>query len=505
MFLHLDRSLPVPIYLQIKESVRKLIVQGTLRPGERLPSTRQLSNQLGINRMTVDAAFRGLEADGLIQSHVGRGSFVSPLASVLEPKEKPEYDPEAASRFWTPLFVDSRTNPVSLPTMPAWQSSRSISFVAAAPGPELFPAIEFRRCADFVLKRRISDISRIGSPDGLASLKSYLARWFSQNGMEVSEDEIIITTGCQQGMDLVRKLLIGPGDSLVMCNPNYPGAVAALAPTSTERLPMPMQSSGIDVRSLTSLLSQGRSKLIYTVPNFHNPTGASLPLESRRQLCVLASQFRVPIVEDDVFGELRYSGPVLPTLRSLRPEVTIYVGSFSKMLTPALRLGWMIAPRPVIQQVNLLKQSADLHTNLLIQATMEEFCRRDLLNRHMRRMRRVFMKRRDAMAEALHKHFPDEARFEIPDGGLSMWVTLPADCNTDELARLSDERGVRFLPGSAFYFRSHLHNSLRLSFASETEEKIEQGIRTLGSLLANRESRFYFTGQPARERTQPIV
>ena len=505
VFLHLDRTLPVPIYLQIKESIRELIVQGTLRPGERLPSTRQLSDKLGINRMTVDAAFRRLEADGLIQSHVGRGSFVSPLDSTLEAKAKPEYDPEAAARFWTPLFVDSRTNPVSLPTMSPRAGSRSISFVAAAPGPELFPAIEFRRCADFVLKRRISEISRIGSSDGLASLKSYLARWFSQNGMEVSDEEIIITTGCQQAMDLVRKLLLGAADSLVMGNPNYPGAVAALAPTSTERLPMPMVGTEIDGRSLTSLLSQGRSKLIYTVPNFHNPTGASMPLESRRQLCALASQFRVPILEDDVFGELRYSGPVLPTLRSLRPEVVIYIGSFSKMLTPALRVGWMIAPRPVIQQLNILKQSADLHTNLLIQATMEEFCRRDLLNRHMRRMRRVFVKRRDAMAEALRRHFPDESRFDVPDGGLSMWVTLPSDCNTDELARLSDERGVRFLPGSAFYFRSHMHHSLRLSFASETEEKIEQGIRTLGSLLGNRKSRLYFTEQPALERAQPIV
>jgi 2-aminoadipate transaminase len=510
MFVHVDRSSHVPIYLQIKESVRSLIVQGTLHPGERLPSTRQLAGKLGINRMTVEAAFGQLEADGLVSSHVGRGTFVNHLAASLESKPPlvEAMDPDAVSRLWGPLFVDYRSAPMSLPTMTSRNGAKSISFVSAAPGSDLFPAIDFRRCADFVLKRRVTEISSIGSSDGLASLKSYLVRWFAQNGLEASEDEIVITTGCQQSMDLIRKVLIQPGDAIILENPTYPGAVAALAPSapsSTERLQLPVQDDGPDLRSLTSLLSRNRCKLIYSVPNFHNPTGRTMPLEARSQLVKMASQFRVPVLEDDVFGELRYSGPVLPTLRSLCPELVIYIGSFSKMLTPGLRLGWILAPRPVIRQVTVVKQSADLHTNLLIQATMDEFCRRDLLNRHMKRVRRLFMRRRDAMADALRKHFPADARFDVPDGGLSMWVSLPHDCNTGDLLRLAIERGVQFLPGSAFFFRSTLHNSLRLSFAAEPEERIEEGIAILGGLVGSQRSRLYFTAHGDRESSQPIL
>jgi 2-aminoadipate transaminase len=505
MFIHLDRDSHIPIYLQIKESVRSLIVQGTLRPGERLPSTRQLAAKLGINRMTVDAAFSQLEADGLVNSHVGRGTFVNRPAE--EPKRRNDVnrDPEALARLWAPLFVDHRATTMSLPTMNSRNGVKTISFVAAAPGPELFPAIDFRRCADAVLKRRAAEISRIGSSDGLASLKSYLVRWFTQNGLQATDDEVIITTGCQQSMDLIRKLLVGPGDSVAMENPTYPGAVAALAPSPVQHLQLPVEDSGMDLRGLNALMSHNRCKLIYSVPNFHNPTGRTMPLEARRQLVTLASQFRVPIIEDDVFGELRYSGPVLPPLRSLSPEMVIYIGSFSKMLTPGLRLGWILAPQPVIRQINILKQSTDLHTNLLIQAVMDEFCRRDLLNRHMKRMRRIFMKRRDAMAEALHRHFPSDVRFDVPDGGLSMWVSLPHDFNTEDLLPLAGDRGVQYLPGSAFYLRSHLRNSLRLSFAQEPEERIEEGIRILGSLAGNRRSRLYFTDKAEREHSQAIV
>src|SRR5712671_3515688 len=218
MFVHVDRSSHVPIYLQIKESVRNLIAQGTLNPGERLPSTRQLAGKLGINRMTVEAAFSQLEADGLVSSHVGRGTFVTRLPATLEsrPHLAEEMDAEAVSRLWAPLFVDYRSAPMSLPTMTARNGAKYISFVPAAPGADIFPAIDFRRCADFVLKRRLTEVSSIGSSDGLASLKSYLLRWFAQNGMDASEDEIVITTGCQQSMDLIRKVLIQPGDSIIL-------------------------------------------------------------------------------------------------------------------------------------------------------------------------------------------------------------------------------------------------------------------------------------------------
>jgi len=219
----------------------------------------------------------------------------------------------------------------------------------------------------------------------------------------------------------------------------------------------------------------------------------------------VGGQLRIPIVEDDVFGELRYGGPVFPSLKSLAPHLVIYIGSFSKMLNPGLRLGWIVAPRPVVRHLLTVKQAMDLQTNLLMQAAMDEFCRRDLLHRHLKRVRRVFMKRRDAMAEALRRHFPPEARWELPDGGLSMWVSLYPDCNTEELLRLAQARGIQFLPGSTFYFRSPVYNSLRLSFASADEQRIQEGIRILGGLLGSMKLRPTSAAGWAEPGSAPIM
>lgn len=506
MYIYLDRSSHIPVYRQIQESMRALIEQGALRPGDRIPSTRQLGLELGINRMTVAAAFSQLEAEGLVTVQLGRGTFVNRSAKAKESKRRlKETDAESESRLWAPLFVDYRSAPKPIPTLHSQNGSDVISFVAAAPGPDSFPSVEFRRCADFVLKRRIADISRVGSSNGLASLKTCLTQRFTQNGMPVSEDEILITTGCQQSMDLIRKVLIAPGDALALENPTYPGAIAALALPSSKLLELAINDEGPDLRSLTSMLEGNRCKLIYVVPNFQNPTGRTLSLDARTRLAAVARQYRISLVEDDVFGELRYSGPVLPTLRSLCPELVIYIGSFSKMLTPSLRLGWILAPRPVISQLSIVKESSDLYTSLLTQTIMDEFCRRGLLNRHMKRVRNVFMKRRDAMAEALHTYFPSDVHFQVPEGGLSVWVAFSHDIRTEELARLASERGVQFLPGSNFYFRSHFHNFIRLSFAMEPEKRIGEGIRIIGSLLSNRRSHFSLTARSDQRDSQPIL
>jgi DNA-binding transcriptional MocR family regulator len=503
----IDRNSHLPIYVQIEQSVRCLIAQGTFRPGQRLPSTRELAQNLGINRITVDHAYRRLEADGLIWGRVGQGTFVSrtPEAGPL-PLPKSGLDPESLSRLWGPLFVDPKQAAIGLPAMTPRRGIKTFSFVYAAPPPDLFPAVEFRRCVDHVLKRRVSEVSQLGASDGLLSLKNYLVHWFAQNGMMVSEENVIITTGCQQSLDLVRRILVGPGDALLLENPTYPGAVGALAPASAGRMELPIREDGPDLRGLAQLAAHDRCKLLYLVPNFHNPTGHTISLETRRQIVAICNARGLPIVEDDVFGELRYEGPVLPPLKALCPHLVIYIGSFSKMLSPGLRLGWIVAPRPVADQLHAVKQSSDLHTNLLVQGAMDEFCRRDLLHRHLKRIRRVFRNRRDAMAEALREWMPSEATWKVPQGGLSMWVTLPPEWNTEDLLGLAQSRGVQFIPGSAFYFRSLRFHSLRLSFASEKEEAIREGIRTLGQIMESRRPRTFAVGQwGQRERSRPIV
>ena len=488
MFIRVDRTAPTPAYRQIYQSIQQLIVHGALRPGAKLPSTRDLARDLGVNRITVGRAFQLLESQGFISSKVGDGTYVRPqlgrMGSPGKPLARP--DEESALRVWGPLFVNPRSAPRSLPSMPPSKGRGAASFVYAAPPPDLFPADDFRKCVDYALKCRIQEVCRVGAANGLASLKEYLIGWLAQHDIAATQQTLVITTGCQQSLDLTRKLLLRPGEPMLLENPTFPGAVGALSPSGAGLMELPVQEGGPDFRAVNSLASQNRCKLIYVTPTFQNPTGLTMSTEQRLQLAELAIHHNIPIVEDDVFGHLRYDGPAPPPLQSLCPNHVIYIGSFSKMLSPSLRLGWMVAPPPVAEQVTLTKQASDLHTGTLIQAAMDEFCRRGLMIRHLKRIKRVFRSRRDAMAEAIHRWFPSEARWTVPQGGLSMWVTLPGRFDTQELLKVAQERGVQFLPGSVFHFRSVTNNSMRLSFATENEDTIAAGIKTLGELVTRR-------------------
>lgn len=383
--------------------------------------------------------------------------------------------------------------------------SKSISLVYAAPPASLFPVDAFRRAVDFVLKRRLPEIARLGPAEGLPSLRLEVARMLAQIGITASDDNIVITNGCQQSLDLLRRVLVKPGNTIVLENPTYPGAVGALSPTSLGLHELPILAEGPDLRAIATAASGNRPKLVYVSPNFHNPTGYTMPADARRQLMTLTGQMGIPVIEDDVFGPLRYDGAAVPSLQSLSPHLVIYIGSFSKILSPGLRLGWIVAPRPVVEQVILSKQAADAHSSLLLQVAMDEFCKRDIIHRHLKKVRKVFRNRRDAMAEALRKHFPSDATWPLPEGGLSLWVTLTPDWNTEDLSVAAKERGVQFLPGSLFYFRSARRHAMRLSFATEDEPDIRTGIRILGETIEQMRPKLFALGQEARERTLAVV
>ncbi len=497
MFIRLDPASSTPAYLQIQHAIRQMILEGVFRPGAKLPSTRDLAKDIGVNRITVSRAFQMLENQGLISSKVGDGTYVRPQPGRTTVAMKPlvPADEESALSVWGPFFVNPRSAPRSLPSVPPCKGDAGVSFVYAAPPPDLFPANDFRHCVDYALKRRIHEVCRVGAANGLPSLKEYLIGWLAQQNIAATDQTLIITTGCQQSLDLTRKVLLHPGDPLLVENPTFPGAVGALSPSGAGLMELPVRQTRSDFRAFNTRGSQGRCKLIYVTPTFHNPTGLTMAAEERRLLTELAIQHSIPILEDDVFGRLRYEGPELPPLQSLCPTHVIYIGSFSKMLSPSLRLGWMVAPRPVAEQITFAKQASDLHTGTLIQAAMDEFCRRGLMVRHLKRIKRVFRSRRDAMAHALQRWLGADAHWKVPDGGLSMWITLPADLDTQELLNMAQQRGVQFLPGAAFYFRSATNNSMRLSFATANEQAIEAGIRVLGELISNRRPRLVRIGQ----------
>ena len=247
----------------------------------------------------------------------------------------------------------------------------------------------------------------------------------------------------------MRRVFVGPGDEVVLENPTYPGALSIFCGTGSKFISVPVTDKGMDLDALEDVLSRRRPKLIYTVPTYQNPTGATLDMLARHRLLGLAIKHRIPIIEDDIYSELRYDGPMLPSLKALDDHgVVISIGSFSKVGFPGLRVGWIVAPREVIGHLNVAKQHCDLHASLLTQAAVYEFSRHGHLQKHIKRVRRAYRQQRDAMLQALEKYFPAEAKWTRPAGGMAVWVTLPGMLNADEVLVHSAESGVIFSPGA---------------------------------------------------------
>jgi GntR family transcriptional regulator/MocR family aminotransferase len=271
-------------------------------------------------------------------------------------------------------------------------------------------------------------------------------------------------------------------------NPTYPGALSVFCGGELSKyLSVPVGGKGIDLNVLEDVLSQRRAKLIYVVPSFQNPTGATMNAESRRRLLGIAERYRVPIVEDDIYRELRYDGPDVPPLKALDEHgMVIYISSFSKVGFPGLRVGWIAAPRIVIDHLNRVKQRSDLHASLLAQAAIHEFAKRGLLPKHIKRVKKAYSQRRDTMLQAMEKHFPDEATWNRPEGGMSVWVRLPDALNSKQLLIQAVENGVTFICGDHFYASSPQQNLMRLSFTMAGPQSIEEAVKRLGSLMKSR-------------------
>lgn len=485
MILELNRESHEPLYEQIAVQIREMIGRGTLRIGDRLPANRELARVLGVNRSTVTTAYDELTADGLISSHVGRGTFVSSAPEVRAGQTQGARGPEPAPMPWSAVLpADARD------LRPGWvfdAPPQAISFAYGLPPHDMFPLDDFRRSTDRVLRREGRQLLQLGASPGYRPLQDYLASQMARSGATSSPDEILITNGCQQSLDLISRVFLRPGDEVALENPTYPGALGVFCGRGTKYIGVPVGPNGPDLDLLEDILAQRRPKLLYLVPNFQNPTGATMDLKSRRRLLEIAARARLPIVEDDIYRELRYEGPALPPLKALdRCGLVIYINSFSKIGFPGLRVGWVAAPRIVIEHLNAEKQRSDLHASLLAQAAIWEFVRRGALGRHLSRSRKVYSARRDAMLDALTRHFPAEAEWTRPNGGMALWVTLPEGVNTSQLCVQAADAGVAFSPGEYFYGGMAENNRLRLTFTQATPEEIEEGIRRLGAIIRAR-------------------
>ena len=486
MHLELSRDSHTPLYTQIVTELRRKMTDGVLKVGDRLPANRELAKALGVNRNTISTAYAELAADGLITARVGSGTYISrvPLSAAPTPiKDQIAISPMP----WEALLgVQSRDH--WLQDMHSFEQRRDgTSLALALPSADLFPLDDFRRSVDRVLRTRGRVLLQLGTTGGYPPLQEFIATRLMLSGVRVTPDEVLITNGCQQSLDLIRQVLVEPGEEVAIENPTYPGALSVFCAAGSKFISVPVGDTGMDLNVLEDLLSQRRAKLIYVVPSFHNPTGVTMSVAKRRRLIEIAAQYRVPIVEDDIYRELRYSGPELPPLKAMDEHgLVIYINSFSKVGFPGLRVGWIAAPRVVIDHLNRVKQRSDLHASLLAQAAIHEFARAGLLAKHIKRVKKAYGERRDATLQALEKHFPGESSLSKPDGGMSIWVRLPDSINSSQLLAQAADKGITFVTGEHFYASPPQENMIRLSFTMTNSQAIEQAVKQLGSMIRTR-------------------
>jgi 2-aminoadipate transaminase len=490
--LHLQSESHIPLYIQLRDQLRSLVHAGDLRPGDRIPASRELAQTLGVHRTTVANAYAELESEGLIQGHVGRGTFIRNNGNGLKitPPAPPALNGNGDGLRWELLFADERSEEV-LTRLTAAAPLNTLSFVMARPAEEFFPVDELQACCQTVLRREGQEILNLGASDGYAPLKEALIEFLRQDGIPAKDETLLVTDGCQQALDLIAKAFVRSGDTVVLENPTYPGASAVFNGVRAHCVGVPVRTRaepgsplGIDLEALESTLANNRVKLLILTPDFQNPTGTSMPVASRRRVLELAGRYQVPVVEDHIYARLHSGDERVPSLKQLdRSNLVIHIDSFAKVAFPGLRVGWIVAHPAAIERLRLVKQMTDLHTDQLAQAALAEFLRRGFFQKHLVRMRKVYSDRLNALDEALRKFMPEGVRWDRPQGGMCLWLELPAGFDASELMIHARERGVLFAPGRYFYVQSPLPNTLRLGFANLNEKQITRGIATLSDLL----------------------
>jgi 2-aminoadipate transaminase len=373
-----------------------------------------------------------------------------------------------------------------------------ISFAGGLPAPEMFPVKEFQEACNQVLSDHGPQALQYSTTEGYLPLRELIVRHNARFNVKVTTENILITSGSQQALDFIGRLFINRGDHVVVESPTYVGALQAWNAYGAQYISVESDENGMIVDKLEEALRIG-PKFIYVLPNFQNPSGATMSMERRQQLIRLADQYGVPIIEDDPYGQLRYDGKHIPSLSTLDSRYrdsgdeysgnVIYLSTFSKLLAPGLRLGWVIAPPQVIRKLVLTKQAADLHTSSFNQHVAYEVAKNGFLDEHVKLIRATYRERRDVMLEMMDEVFPSEMRWAKPLGGMFLWGILPQGVDAAEILKTAVERKVAFVPGVAFHSNGSGKNTMRLNFSFSSPDTIREGMTRLGTTLKEELSR----------------
>jgi 2-aminoadipate transaminase len=455
-----------PLYSHLVSLLEAAIAKGDLPSGTRVPPERALAQQLKISRTTVVSAYRELESRGLLRGYVGRGTFVCAAP-----------EPEGTPFAWRGKIAAAalRSSDSTLRDLVRHSSdARLLSLAAGEPALDTFPNEAFLEATRHALSNDPSAVWGHGPTEGQPALKHAIAERYN-----LPRESVLILSGAQQGLDLLARCLIDPGDAVIMDRPGYLGAIQSFRAAGAKLIGWDIARGDTD--ELEDLLVRYRPKLIYTNPTFHNPTGTTLPIRTRRELISLAQRYRVPIVEDATYRDLYFHEAPPPSLRDLdEHNLVIYLNSFSKVMAPGLRLGWIAAAPSIVDQIAIIKQRLDPHTPNLVQFAIARLMRQGTFDAHLRTIRAEHAKRCTQMIAAIQRHMPPGSiRFARPAGGLYLWCRLGAGLGATALHDRALANGVTFVPGPAFYPDPAGDSELRLCFTSVLPSTIEESVKRL--------------------------
>ncbi len=359
-----------------------------------------------------------------------------------------------------------------------------ISFAGGLPNRELFPAGAIQEAIDRVFENFGNDVFQYSNSEGFLGLREMISqRYREKQHLDIPADQILITCGSQQGLDLLGKVLVNEGDGIIIEEPGYLGAIQAFSIFRPRFHPIPLNEDGLDIRALKSVISCAGPRLIYTIPNFQNPSGISYPERNRLAVAEIVRETNMILIEDDPYGDLRYSGTPAASFKKLCPENTILLGTFSKTLVPGFRLGWVAAPEKIMDKLVIAKQAADLNTGLFTQCIVYQYLKDNDVEKHLARIKEAYGRQMKAMQESIREYFPPEVKCTHPQGGMFLWASLPYGISSRKLLDLARRQKVIFVPGDSFYINREEVSDMRLNFSCADPETIRTGIRRLAGAI----------------------
>ncbi|AOT72685.1 PLP-dependent aminotransferase family protein [Geosporobacter ferrireducens] len=460
------------LYVQLFEAIKNFILEGLIVADEKLPPIRQLAEVLGVNNATVVKAYELLEKEGYIYKRIGSGTFVSPDI-------RSKMGSTAPDKF--PLDED-----LSLMNRGQIQiQEHMISFASATPTPDLFPVDDFQDLLNEILNRDKGNAFGYQESQGYYPLRESLVAYMKQYEINTKPENIQIISGAQQGIDVIAKAFVNPGDVVIVEKPTYTGAIATFKSRGAKIIDIEIYKDGMDIEKLETVIQKHKPKLIYMMPNFQNPTGYSYSDGKKHKILELAYQYDLQIVEDDYLSDLSFYNTENITLKSIdQHDQVIYIKSFSKIFMPGLRLGFLVLPEKTYHRILAAKHASDISTSGLIQRAFDLYLRKGIWKRHIHFMEHIYKERFEIMDLAIRKHIlPYGVTYNPPLGGLSFWLCLNENFSTNQLYNIAAKKNILMVPGAVFFVGQKDSNCFRLSTAAVYPEQIEPGMIALSEAI----------------------